>query len=86
MLAGRLVTERDRAASEPVVVINETMARTVWPGENPPGQTITTYSGQQGLRVAVGVVGDVRHEASEQAPGKVFGDAARREAAQRCSF
>ena len=67
--AGRLLTEGDRAASEPVVVVNETMARTAWPGENPLGQTITTYSGQQVLGVVVGVVGDVRHEALEEASG-----------------
>ena len=67
--AGRLFTERDRAASEPVVVVNETMARTAWPGENTLGQTITTYSGQRVLGVVVGVVGDVRHEAVEEASG-----------------
>jgi predicted permease len=67
--AGRLLTERDRAASEPVVVVNETMARTAFPGENALGQTITTYSGRQVLGVVVGVVGDVRHEALEQASG-----------------
>jgi len=67
--AGRLLTERDRAASEPVVVVNETMARTAWRGENPLGQIITAYSGQQVLGVVVGVVGDVRHEALEQASG-----------------
>ena len=43
--AGRVFTERDRASSEPVVVINETMARTLWPGQNPIGQTITTTTG-----------------------------------------
>jgi predicted permease len=68
--AGRLFTERDRAASEPVVVVNETMARTAWPGENPLGQTITTYSGQQVLGVVVGVVSDVHHEALEEASGQ----------------
>ncbi|MDR3719917.1 MAG: ABC transporter permease [Bryobacteraceae bacterium] len=67
--AGRLLTERDRATSEPVVVVNETMARTAWRGENPLGQIITTYSGQQVLGEVVGVVGDVRHGALEQASG-----------------
>jgi len=66
---GRLFTQRDRAASEPVVVVNETMARTVWPGANPLGQTIITYSGRQVLGVVVGVVADVRHEALEAASG-----------------
>ncbi len=67
--AGRVLTERDRASSVPVVVINETMARTVWPGQNPIGQTITNYAGTQVLGAVVGVVADVRHEALESASG-----------------
>lgn len=41
--AERLFTEGDRAKSRPVVIINETMTRTAFPGENPLSQTITTY-------------------------------------------
>ena len=67
--AGRLLTERDREASEPVVVVNETMARTAWPGENPLGQTVITYNGRQVLGAVVGVVADVRHGALEEASG-----------------
>lgn len=67
--AGRVFTERDRASSEPVVVVNETMARTAWPGEKPLGQTVTTYGGQRVLGVVVGVVADVRHTALEGASG-----------------
>jgi predicted permease len=67
--AGRLLTETDRVATAPVVVVNETMARTAWFGENPLGQTITTYGGQRVLGVVVGVVADVRHEALEEASG-----------------
>jgi predicted permease len=63
--AGRAFTERDRKSSEPVVVINETMARTLWPGQNPVGQTITTDGGRR----VVGVVSDLRHEAPEKAGG-----------------
>jgi predicted permease len=67
--AGRVFTERDRASSEPVVVVNETLARTLWPGQNPVGQTITNYGGRRVLGVVVGVVADVRHEALEKASG-----------------
>jgi predicted permease len=69
LLSGRGFTERDRASSEPVVVVNETMARTVWPGTNPLGQTITNYAGDRVLGVVVGVVADVRHSAMEQSSG-----------------
>jgi predicted permease len=67
--AGRLFTERDRAASKPVVIVNETMARTAWPGESPLGQTITTYRGDKVLGEVVGVVADVRHEALDEQSG-----------------
>jgi len=63
--AGREFTERDRASSERVVVVNETLARTLWPGLDPLGQSIT----QDGGRRVVGVVADVHHAAVEQASG-----------------
>jgi len=65
--SGRTFTERDRSSSEPVAVINETMARTLWPGQNPLGQMITV-DGRTFVGVA-GVVADVRHEALEKASG-----------------
>ncbi len=67
--AGRLFSERDRDVNARVVVINETMARTAFSGENPLGQTITTYRGDAVLGVVVGVVADVRHSALEEASG-----------------
>jgi predicted permease len=67
--AGRVFTERDRQSSEPVVVINETMARMISPGQNPLGQTITDYKGEHVLGTVVGVVADVRHTALEAPSG-----------------
>ncbi len=67
--AGRLLSERDRGVNAPVAVINETMARTAFPDENPLGQTITTYRGDKVLGVVVGVVADVRHAALEEGSG-----------------
>ena len=52
------------------MVINETMARTLGFGENPIGQTITTYDRRSVLGVVVGIVADVRHEALEKAGGQ----------------
>jgi predicted permease len=62
---GRVFTEGDRASSERVVVVNATLARTLWPGQNPVGQSITTDGGRR----VVGVVADVRHVALEKASG-----------------
>jgi predicted permease len=64
--AGRDFTERDTASSQPVILINETLARTLWPGENPLGKTVMYVDVD---RQVVGVVGDVRHLAIEQASG-----------------
>jgi len=64
-VAGRTFTERDRAESEPVVMINESAARTLWPGQNAVGQIITQDHGRR----VVGVLADVRHKALEETGG-----------------
>jgi len=63
--AGRGFTEQDRASSERVVIVNQTLARTLWPGQDPIGQVVT----QDGGRRVVGVAADVRHEALEKTGG-----------------
>lgn len=63
--SGRVFTESDRASSEPVVVVNETLARTLWPGQNAVGQMVT----QDGGRRVIGVVGDVHHGGAERSGG-----------------
>lgn len=63
--AGRGFTEQDRASNEGVVIVNQTLARTLWPGQDPIGQVVT----QDGGRRVVGVAADVRHEALEKTGG-----------------
>jgi predicted permease len=65
---GRAFTERDRSSSELVAVVNETLARTLWPGQNPEGQAVTINVGTRVMAV-VGVVADVRHSALEATSG-----------------
>jgi predicted permease len=61
LLAGRTFTDHDNAASARVVLINETLARTFWPNENPIGQRITMKDwGPPLTGEIVGVVGDVK--------------------------
>ncbi len=63
--SGREFTESDRAASEPVVMVNETLARTLWPGQDAVGKMMT----QDGGRRVVGVVADVHHGGPESLGG-----------------
>jgi predicted permease len=64
---GRDISASDIATSEPVIVINETMARTLWPGQDPIGKYILGGCAKE--RRVVGIVGDVRHLALEQTSG-----------------
>jgi putative ABC transport system permease protein len=63
---GRYFEVRDTAESEHVIVINETMARRLWPGRDAIGQIVQTGGGDWKV---IGIVGDVRHGALESAPG-----------------
>jgi len=63
--AEREFSASDRATSEAVVIVNESLARTLWPGQNAVGQMIT----QDGGRRVIGVVGDVHHGGPERLGG-----------------
>ena len=69
LLAGRLFEAGDRAGSRPVTVVNETLARQYWPGEDAVGKRLRVrYWGPEREMEVVGVVGDVRTGALEEAP------------------
>ncbi len=55
---GRFFTSLDRAGTEPVVVIDEKLARRYWPNEDPLGKRIQPASGGDPLRI-VGIVAHV---------------------------
>jgi hypothetical protein len=65
--AGRGFTSDDQPSSERVVVINEALARALWPDADPLGRVLRS-SGQD-YRV-VGVVNDVRYFALERDTGQ----------------
>ncbi len=65
LIAGRDISDRDTIGADPVIVINETLARTLWPGQNAVGQIMRAC----GDRRVIGVIADVRHLALEQASG-----------------
>lgn len=70
LVAGRVFTEHDNAASARVVLINQTLARKFWPSENPLGQRITMKDwGPPLTGEIVGVVGDVKTNGLDEQVG-----------------
>ena len=68
--AGRYFDEHDDANAGAVLLINETMARKFWPGENAVGKRLKLSSTPERAPwiTVVGVVGDVRHFAMDIEP------------------
>jgi len=60
LIRGRLFTEQDTKTSPRVALINETMARTQFPDEDPIGKGLQLSQGDDGWREIVGIVGDVK--------------------------
>jgi predicted permease len=72
LIRGRDFTDRDDLAAPPVAVVNETMARTIWPSEDPIGRHFKVPEIKDWLTV-VGVVGDVKHRTpTEPAQPQVY--------------
>ena len=71
LLQGRLFDERDTAKSPPVVIIGQSLAARLWPGQDPIGRRMLAYGapGLEGGRpvwqTVVGVVEDARYREVE---------------------
>lgn len=64
LVAGRRFVPADDGASELVALINQTLARQIFPGEDPLGRRIRTgLDLEDGFVTVVGVVGDTPHTA-----------------------
>ncbi len=65
LIEGRMLTEDDDTTVEPVVIVDERLARRSWPGESAIGKRISvdpSVTGHPNLwATVVGVVGHVRH-------------------------
>ncbi len=65
---GRDFSARDDQGTLPVIILNQTCARNLWPGQNPIGKIVA----EDVDRTVVGVVGDVHHMALEEGSGNEF--------------
>ena len=60
IVGGRAFTAQDTENTPKVLIVNETMARQLWPGESPIGRRITIWRDEKFPREIVGVVGDTK--------------------------
>ena len=67
VIQGRTFTERDNKEVPPVIIINQTMARSVFPNQDPIGRRITVGAEKSPSQI-VGVVGDIRHSGLDAEP------------------
>jgi putative ABC transport system permease protein len=69
LVAGREFSAQDTADAPRVIIINETLARSAWKGEDPVGRTlILDYQGGATPRQVVGVVRDARYKGPRSDP------------------
>ena len=64
LLQGRALDERDTSTSEPVVLVNQTVAKRYWNGRSPVGEYLLLWdAGDSTVRRAriIGLTGDVKH-------------------------
>lgn len=70
LLRGRLFDDRDTAKSPPVVIVGQSLAARLWPGEDPIGKRMLAYGApgdekNPGWQAVVGVVEDARYREVE---------------------
>jgi len=72
LIAGRAFTDQDTDQSTRVLVVNETMAKQLWPGERPIGRHLTIWRDEKFPREIVGVVGDIKASLDTEAPQQMY--------------
>jgi putative ABC transport system permease protein len=69
LVSGREFTAQDRLEAPRVIIINESLARSTWPGEDPVGRSLVLdYQGGATAREVVGVVRDARYDGPRSHP------------------
>jgi predicted permease len=71
LIAGRAFDQSDRAGAPAVAIINETLARTAWPGEIAIGKRLAVGVSRRSIEV-VGVVRDAKYRTLGERPTPFF--------------
>jgi putative ABC transport system permease protein len=70
--AGRAFTDQDNLQNTKVVIVNEKMARELWPGESPIGRRFTIWRDEKFPREVVGVVGNTKASLDKEAGYQMY--------------
>ena len=72
LVAGRAFTDQDTAQRPKVLIVNEKLARELWPGESPLGRRVTIWRDEKFLREIVGVVRDTKSSLDTEAGEQMY--------------
>ena len=72
LLRGHYFTNAEEASKQPIVIINQTLANSYFPGEDPIGQQISYTADPQRHMQIVGVVADIKEGALDSPPLAAF--------------
>ena len=72
VVAGRAFTDQDTEQTPKVLIVNESMARQLWPGESPLGKRITIWRDEEFPREIVGVVGDTKPSLDTESGSQMY--------------
>jgi len=72
LLAGREFETSDGADRPLVIVVNEALARRLWPGQDPIGKQLAVGLQDHAFRIVVGVVGNLRQSLEAPARPEVY--------------
>ncbi len=64
LLRGRFFTKQDRLGSQPVIVVDETLAKRLFPGQDPVGKEVSIQL--MGRVRIIGVVGAIKHQSLDE--------------------
>jgi putative ABC transport system permease protein len=72
LVRGRWITQADEDGKRPVVVVNEFLARRLWPGENPLGKRFRFRDGPGPFLEVIGVARDAKYNNIFEKPRSFF--------------
>lgn len=72
IVRGRAFTQTDVASNAPLAIVDETVARRLWPGGDPIGQRVQEADVREGSREIVGVAADTKFLFPTESPRGAF--------------